>query len=361
MTSAADPAAAGDRRNASDVAGVIVLAACAIWSLVTAGAHDGRPEGVLLAILAVAAGYASGRILGALLPVAAPCAGALAGLGLAVTAPHTTPGPQITSPLGHSGATAALLILSAGAACCAAWAARPLVLRFALRLLAAGIVVTAAVLGSTTGVVLCTGVLLCSLAAARMRRRALGLAGLALTTALVTGTTWAIAENVLPDGLTAALEGPLTQHRVLLWRDALHLARESPALGAGPGRYGEIGPTVTQSLLPDGKPHSAPLQQAAEQGVIGVALLAAVFCWVLYALWRTRRPTPIALTAGAALTALAVVASVGNALSFTTVTAGAGLLAGFATSRPLSEEVPELIADTGGVPPATAFSRDAGD
>jgi O-antigen ligase len=337
-TSAAGSAAAGDRRNASDVAGVIVLAACAIWALITAGAHAGRPEGVLLAVLAVTAGYASGRILGALLPVAAPCAGALAGLGLAVAAPHTTPAALLTSPLGHSGATAALLALSAGAACCAAWAAHPPVLRLTLRLLAAGVVVTAAVLGSTTGFVLCTGVLLCSLSAARIRRRALGLACLALAAALTTGVSLAIAEDVLPDGLTSTLEGPLTQHRILLWRDALHLAREYPALGAGPGRYGELSPTVTQSLLPDGKPHSAPLQQAAEQGVIGVLLLAAVFCWVLYALWRSPRPTPIALTAGATLAALAVVASVGNALSFTTVTAGAGLLAGLATSRPLSDE-----------------------
>jgi len=341
MTSAADSAAAGERRNASDATGVIVLAACAVWSLITAAAHDGRPEGVLLAVLAVAAGYASGRILGALLPVAAPCAGALAGLGLAIV----TPGPQISLPLGHTGATAALLTLSAGAACCAAWAARPSALRLALRLLAAGIAVTAALLGSTTGFVTCTGVLLCSLAAARMRRRALGLTGLALAAALVTGATWAIAENALPDGLTASLEGQLTQHRVLLWHDALRLARQDPALGVGPGRYGELSPTVTQSLLPDGKPHSAALQQAAEQGVIGVALLAAVFCWVLYALWRTPRPTPIALTAGAALTALAAIASIGNALSFTTVTAGAGLLAGLATARPLVDEGPENVMD----------------
>ncbi|MFI6334965.1 O-antigen ligase family protein [Streptomyces sp. NPDC050535] len=351
MTSTADSMAGDDRRNASDITGVLVLAACAAWSLITAGAHDGRPEGVLLAILALTAGYASGRILGALLPVAAPCAGALAGLGLAITTPHTAPGAQLASPLGHSGATTALLALSAGAACCAAWAAHPQPQRLALRMLAAGITVTAAVLGSTTGFVLCAGVLLCSLAAARMRRRALGLAGLGLTATLMTGMSWAMTENALPDGLTDALEGPLTQHRILLWRDALHLAREYPALGAGPGRYGELSPTVAQSLPPDGKPHSAPLQQAAEQGVIGALLLAAVFCWVLYALWRTRRPTPIALTAGAALTALAVVASVGNALSFTTVTAGAGLLAGLATARPLSEEAPERVTgSTGGRP-----------
>jgi O-antigen ligase len=203
------------------------------------------------------------------------------------------------------------------------------------------------VLGSTTGSAAGAGVLLCSLAADRMRRRALGLGGLALAAALVTGATWAVAENVLPDGLTASLEGQLTEHRVLLWRDALHLAGHHPALGVGPGRYGELSPTVAQSLPPDGKPHSAPWQQAAEQGLVGVALLASVFCWVLYSLWRSPRSTTIALTAGAALTALAVIASLGNALSFTTVTAGAGLIAGLATARPLADEDLESVLNTG--------------
>ncbi|MFF0183602.1 O-antigen ligase family protein [Streptomyces sp. NPDC005244] len=329
--SATDASATGERRSASDAAGMGVLAACAAWSLITAAAHDGRPEGVLLAVLAVTAGYASGRILGVLLPVAAPCAGALTGLGLAIA----TPGPQISLQLGHSGATAALLTLSSGAACCAAWAARPHALRLALRLLAAVIAVTAALLGSITGLVTCAGVLLCSLAAARVRRRAFGLTGFAAAAAVVTGAVWAIVENALPDGLTASLRGGLTGHRMLLWHDALRMVRADPALGVGPGRYGDLSPTVAQSLLPDGKAHSAPLQQAAEQGLIGVALLAAAFCWMLYALLRSPRSTPIALTAGAALTALAVIASIGNALSFMTVTAGAGLLAGLATARPL--------------------------
>ncbi|NEA68893.1 O-antigen polymerase, partial [Streptomyces sp. SID12488] len=94
MMSAAGAPPDGDRRDASDAAGVVVLGACATWSLITAATHDGRPEGVLLAVLAVAAGYAAGRICGALLPVAAPCTAALAGLGLAVAAPHTLPGAQ---------------------------------------------------------------------------------------------------------------------------------------------------------------------------------------------------------------------------------------------------------------------------
>jgi O-antigen ligase len=315
-----------------------VLGACAGWALITAAVHDGRPEGVLLAILAVAAGYAVGRISGALLPVAAPCAGALAGVALTTASPHLSPGPEVVAPLGHAGATAAVLTLSAGAACCAAWATAVPMVRLALRALAAGIAVTAAVLGSISGFVACVAVLLCSLAAGRMHHRGLGLAGLALAAAVVTSATWAVAGNAVPDGLAPALEGQLTRQRVELWQDALRLAREDLALGVGPDRFGELSTTATRTLLPDGKPHSAPLQQVAEQGLVGLALLATAFCWMLYALWRTARPTPVALTAGAALTALAAIAAVGNALSFTTVSVGAGLLAGLATARPLAEE-----------------------
>ncbi|NUS17508.1 MAG: hypothetical protein HOY69_39970 [Streptomyces sp.] len=344
MTSAAGPGEVGERRNVSDAVGVVVLGACATWSLVTATVHDGRPEGVLLAVLAVAAGYAAGRICGALLPVAAPCAGALAGLGLAVAVPHLAPGPQIVTPLGHAGATAALLTLCVGAACCAAWAADSPGGRFAMGALAAGITVTAAFLGSISGFVLCNAVLLCSLAAGRMHSRGAGIAGLALTAALVSGLTWAVAGSSLPEGLTTSLDGPLTQHRVQLWQDALHMAHRNAALGVGPERFGELSTTASGTLLSDGKPHSALLQQASEQGIVGVVLLGASFCWVLHGLWRSPRPTPVVLTAGAALTGLAAIAAVGNALSFTAVSVGAGLLAGLATARPLADESPQREA-----------------
>jgi O-antigen ligase len=181
-------------------------------------------------------------------------------------------------------------------------------------------------------------VLLCSLAAGRTRHRGAGLAVLGAVAVLVTGLTWAIAARAVPGGLMAALEERLTPHRVQLWQDAWQLLRDDAVLGVGPGRFGELSTSSAQSLLTDGKPHSAPLQQAAEQGVVGMALLAAAFGWVLYALWRSPRPTPVALTAGAALTALAVIAAIGNALSFTAVSVGAGLLAGMATARPLADE-----------------------
>ncbi|MFG3662008.1 O-antigen ligase family protein [Streptomyces sp. NPDC047706] len=334
----ADAKADDTRRSASDAAGVVVLGTCALWSLITAAVHGGRPEGVLLAVLAVTAGYAAGRVCGAIAPVAAALTGALAGAGLAIAVPHLAPGPQPGVPLGHAGATAALLTLATGAACCAAWSTAAPALRPALWALAAGIVATAAVLGTIAGVVACTGVLLCSSAAGRISHRGVALAGLGAVAAAVTGLTWAVTAGALPAGLAAALQGPLTGHRVELWRDALAVTRENPVLGVGPGRFGELGATSVASPLSDGKPHSALLQQAAEQGAVGVTLLAAAFCWLLYALWRTARPAPVALSAGAALTALAAIASLGNALSFTAVSVGAGLLAGLATARPLAQE-----------------------
>ncbi|MFE7778956.1 O-antigen ligase family protein [Streptomyces sp. NPDC057445] len=324
-----------DRGNGPDAIGVVVLGGCAAWALISAAGRDARPEGVLLAVLAVAAGYACGRICGTLLPVATAAAAALGGLALALASPHGMPGVATVAPTppGQTGAAAALLVLAVGAACCAASAAGPVAMRLMLWLLAVAVVCASLLLGPVTGFVAALGVLLCSLAAGRMRRRMLGLAGFALATALVTGGSWAVAEGALPEGLTISLQGQLTQQRVQLWHDAAGMAKEHPVLGAGPDRFGDLSPTVQQALYSDRKPHSAPLQQAAEQGFVGAGLLGSLFCWMLYGLWRSSRATPVVLSAGAALAALAALASVGNPLSFTPVTAGAGLLAGLATAR----------------------------
>ncbi|MFE4921990.1 O-antigen ligase family protein [Streptomyces sp. NPDC056661] len=359
MVAPAGGYAARERGNASDGAGAVILAACAIWSLVSAAGRETRPEGVLLALLAVAAGFACGRICGTLLPVATATATAVAALVMALLSrssgmPGATAAVDIAP--GHTGAAAALMVLAAGAACCAAAAARRAPLRLTLRLLAFGTACAALTMRSVAGFVAALGVLLCSLAAARMRRRLLGLAGFALVTALVVGASWAVAEEALPDGLMISLEGQLTGNRVLLWQDAVTLAKEHPVLGVGPDRFAEMSPTAQQTLS-DGKPHSAPLQQAAEQGVVGVTLLGAAFGWLLYVLWRSPRSTAVVLTAGAALTALAALASVGNALSFTPVTAGAGLLAGLASARlPIGDG--RAASDTAGAADGTGTEGD---
>ncbi|TVL93346.1 O-antigen ligase [Streptomyces sp. SAJ15] len=317
---------ASERGAAPDVAGAALLSCCAVWALVSAAGRAARPEGTLLALLAVTAGYACGRIAGSLLPVAAATAGALAGAALTVA-------PEQAASTGGVTVDAARLTLATGAACCAAWAAGPGPPRRALWLLAGALAALALTAGCAAGFVAACGVLLCSLAAGRVRHRLPALAGLALVAALAVGSTWAVAANALPRGLATSLEGQLTEHRVRLWHDAATITAEHPLRGAGPDLFGEVSPASRQSAEPHGTPYSAPMQQAAEQGLPGVALLAAAFGWTLYALWRSPRATAVALTAAAALTGLAVQAAVGNALSSPQITAGAGLLAGLATAR----------------------------
>ncbi|MFI8181678.1 O-antigen ligase family protein [Actinacidiphila glaucinigra] len=333
--SAAGGAAERPRSGWTDAVGALVLAGCAVWSLVAAAGRPARPEGVLLAVLAVAAGYAAGRIGGALRPVAVPAVAALTVVVLVVALPGRLSGGPDTPPLGYANADAALMVLATGAACCAAWAARSRPLRVGLRLLGATAAGFALAVGSAAGFAACLGVVLCSLAADRTRR-ALGLAGLALALVVAVGGTCAVAVDALPPGLSASLSGQLTPARVRLWSDALETAREHPVRGIGPGRFTEAGAGTAPSAAGAGTPQSAPLQLAAEQGVPGVALFAASCVWLLWALQRSPRPTPAVLTAAAALTGLAMQSAVDHVLGYPVVTAGAGLLAGLATSRPLS-------------------------
>ncbi|MFG2594635.1 hypothetical protein [Streptomyces sp. NPDC048462] len=206
MTSSTEREPAGG--NASDAAGAVILAACAIWSLISAAGRETRPEGVLLALLAVAAGFACGRICGTLLPVATATVAAPAALAMAFVWRDGVPGATATTDTapGCTGAAAGLLVLAAGAACCAAAAAGRESLRFTLRLLALGTACASLGLGSAAGCAAALGVLLCSVAASGVRRRLPALVGLALAAGLVTAVPWAVARGVLPDGLTTSLE-----------------------------------------------------------------------------------------------------------------------------------------------------------
>jgi O-antigen ligase len=199
----------------------------------------------------------------------------------------------------------------------------------------------------TAGFAAGAGVILCSPAAARVRRRALGLAGLAPAAAIAVGGSCAVAVDALPPGLSRSLTGRLTRPRVALWHQAVTLTAHHPLRGVGPDRFADsrpvqdpagTGPADIAVVTAAPSPQSAPLQVAAEQGVPGMLLLAGAYGWMLFALTRSTRPTPVVLTAAAALTGLALLASVDHVLSYAVVTAGAGLLAGVASARPPAED-----------------------
>ena len=231
----------------------MVLGACATWSLITAAAHDGRPEGVLLAVLAVAAGYAAGRICGALLPVAAALRrrAGRAGPGGGGSR-HLAPGPRDRR--------------TARARGCHGRAADPRHRRRVLRRLGRRFARPAAPpapagrrhrggLGrpglGRPGCVTLPRRCCC----ARSRRAGCATAVRASPASpsprpLVTGLTWAVAEDALPDGLAelAARAGsPRTGSAcgTTPWPGP----PRTPPSGWDPGRFGELSTTAPQSLL----------------------------------------------------------------------------------------------------------------
>jgi O-antigen ligase len=326
------------RRGFTDPVGIAVLACWAIWALIAAAGRPARPEGTLLSLLAVTAGYAAGRILGALLPVVAPAIAAVVVLALATIPPSRLSAHPDAPPLGSANADAALLVLAVGAACCAGWAARGRAWRTGLRLIGLGAAVAALALGSVAGFVAGIAITLGSLGAGRIRRRLPGLAGLALAALLAVGGSYAVAMDALPSGLSTPAAGRLTPSRVELWHEAASLAEHHPLRGIGPDRFADESTALTSEIPAAESPRSAPLQLAAEQGLPGVTLLAAAYGWLLCALWRSSRPTPVVLTAAVALTALALLATADGVLGYAAVTAAAGYLAGIATARPLEDD-----------------------
>ena len=257
-----------------------------------AAGRDARPEGLLLAVLAVGAGYATGRIMGSLIPVGAGAGGALVGVFLALFGPSSSrvlPGAiEFAGPDGRSGVTAALLTLAVGAACCAAWATPVRTMRVALRLLAAATTASILLVGTPVGFAAALGVLLCSLAAGRIRRRLVPLAALGLAAAAVTGVTVAVAQDALPRKVTVALEARTDGAPGGAVAGRAAPRRVSTCCWArGPDTFRELSPTNRETALSDGKPHSAPLQIAAEQGLPGLLLLCAAYAWLMLTLWAS--------------------------------------------------------------------------
>ncbi|WP_052442510.1 O-antigen ligase family protein, partial [Streptacidiphilus neutrinimicus] len=284
-----------------DVVGFVLLAACAAWTDYCASGREAHPEGVLLGLLAVAAGYATGRIAGALAP--------LGGL-LVPAAAAAVFAPAFGGRVLGGDAVAALLSLAVGAACCAGYAARERGLRWTARgcvLLALALTAESLLTDATLGALTCGGTLVVagSVYRARNRRRSLVLLGGCVV--LAVGAVLVCAHgggDPAAGGPTAG--GPTAEvsaQRLAVWRDAWHGVAQQPWRGVGPGDF------------TDGSASSAALQQAAEQGWPGLALLGGAFAWCLWSLGRSPRPTPVTLSAAGALTALGVQAAATPVLS----------------------------------------------
>ncbi|MGH9283670.1 MAG: O-antigen ligase family protein, partial [Acidimicrobiales bacterium] len=142
----------------------------------------------------------------------------------------------------------------------------------------------------------------------------------------------------------ARLEGPagagalparagevLDERRVLLWRDAAAIAHRHPIDGSGPGSFAALSPTARRDA--DARwAHSGFLQQGAEAGAVGMALLLAAFGWGFSRLWQAGMQGAFPALGALALAALGLHASLDYVLHFPAVPLVASALVGAATA-----------------------------
>ncbi len=130
------------------------------------------------------------------------------------------------------------------------------------------------------------------------------------------------------------VEKPLSERRAALWHDAVTLTRAHPLTGVGPDQFAIESP-VALSDRDTRWPHSAWLEQSAEQGLVGLVLLAAAMAWVWRPLLRRRdsgagssHAAAVAAIGSWAVAALLLQAGVDYVLHFPAVPWTAALLVG---------------------------------
>jgi O-antigen ligase len=285
-----------------------LLLALAGWTAAVGLGRDatGTARSLLLLCLAGAAWQVGRRLSRSAAPVLLTTAGAVA--VLLVSSPGAIGGAAGAPPLGYANANAALAILATGAVLVAAVRGAP---RW-WPLIAAATAVLALLTRSRAGAV-ALALLLVVAALARTRLDQRLLRALAVTPAVLAS----VATLTVATRSTSAVDD-LDPTRAQLWREAWDATVASPLTGAGPGRLPEVSPLAGSDTDVQWA-HSLLLQQSAETGLVGAALLVALLAVVL----RRGHVLPVA-TVGALL----LQASVDYTASYPVITTGAALLLG---------------------------------
>jgi O-antigen ligase len=121
----------------------------------------------------------------------------------------------------------------------------------------------------------------------------------------------------------------LTERRVVLWNDALHIMVTYPLLGVGPGNFQMASPTARsdEDAL---WAHHEFLQQGAEMGIPGFAFLVLLFVWSFLRLASSTSPAPVRALGASAVAALGIHSSVDYVLHAPAVPIAAAALVGAA-------------------------------
>jgi O-antigen ligase len=156
------------------------------------------------------------------------------------------------------------------------------------------------------------------------------IAGTAALLILTVGLGWPWATLQQSPGV-AALAESLTLRRILLWHDAMDLARDNPWTGVGPNRFSTASP-IAQADSDTPFAHSLLLETAAEAGVIAALALLVVLVAVLVAV-LVRADGLTRLVAVAAVCGFAAQSFIDYTYRYPAVTLGWAVLVGVLTRR----------------------------
>ncbi len=162
-----------------------------------------------------------------------------------------------------------------------------------------------------------TALVLVPVLGARGARAVVGLCGLLVLASLAItiglGATYSPGAN--PNTVERAAVKAVDEHRLVLWNDAFAIMKDHLVAGVGARRYQVVSPIASHD--PDSRwAHNEFLQQGAEGGVAGLALLALMFLWAFSRLWVVKSPDTITALSAAALAALGIHASIDYVIHF---------------------------------------------
>jgi O-antigen ligase len=329
-----------------DAGGLALLVAAVAWTFVSAAASGGAAAPVVALLVGSAAALVAGRALGSVNRVLVPALVAVTA-GISMLVPGTFDRRPLAGLFGYANAAAGFFALASVAALMIACSTRGT----GGRVLAVSAAIAFAVVPIARGSLAPSSLLVLGPVALLVARDGRGVrlvvAGCTVLFLLALGATAAVgaAGTGGSRGAPGVVEQALSQRRVALWHDALALMAAHPLTGVGPGRFAQESP-VARSDVDATRAHQEFLQQGAEQGVLGLALLVALVLWGFARLWVTGSGDGFVALGAVALAVVSVHACVDYVLHFPAIPiAGAALVgaAQAAGSRP-ARRVETMVA-----------------
>ena len=319
-----------------DLIGLALFGAAVAWTYVSSGFTDAahRTAAAFAAAgIALVAGRLLGRLGGWVVPAIIAGLAALVWIG---DPAHITSELPLAGPFGYVNAKGAFFMIAAGCALAAVAASgRPLAILIGLAAAIPFIVVPFESQARAPALLIVTMPIAALIAYAVLGpRRSIAVLGVFFLAALITIAALGANYDAGDEGrvVDRLVDASITERRPALWKEAGAMMIDEPLTGVGAGRFGALSPTALADR--DARwAHNAYLQQGAEAGVLGLALIVGIFAWAyvrLFAGASDIRP----LLAAIVLTMVGIHAGLDYVMHFPAIPVLTAALVGSASANP---------------------------